>query len=219
MENPQYSDTEIISKVIAGQTGLYEILIRRYNPFLYKTGRSYNYGHEDTQDLMQESFIDAYLNLPKFEGRASFKTWLIKIMLNKCWHRNQKASAKREVRMSVQEYPVLYASADTEDIMNKELNTIIEKSLSAIPETYRMVFALREINGLSVAETAETLDITEANVKVRLNRAKSMLRTEIEKSYSTDEIYDFNLIYCDAIVNNVMAHIAAIESEKLRRRL
>lgn len=214
MENSQYQDSDIIAKIIAGETGLFEILIRRYNPFLYKTGRSYNYCHEDTQDLMQESFIDAYLNLAKFEGRASFKTWIVKIMLNKCWHRKQKSSVKHEVREEVNEKsaPLFTSRTDTQNtVMNKELSQIIEKSLAEIPESYRMVFALREINGFSVAETAEALAISESNVKVRLNRAKAMLRNEIEKSYTSDEIFEFNLIYCNAIVENVMARIAVLE--------
>jgi len=213
MEKSQYSDTDVIAKILRGETGLYEILIRRYNPFLYKTGRSYNYSHEDTQDLMQESFIDAYLNLSKFEGRALFKTWIIKIMLNKCWHRKQKSSVKNEVREQITERssPLFASRTDTQNtVMNRELSLVIEKSLAEIPESYRVVFGLREINGLSVAETADALEISESNVKVRLNRAKTMLRREIEKSYSREEIFEFNLIYCDAIVDKVMTHIARL---------
>ncbi len=76
------SDIESIQKIIGGEVALFEILIRRNNAFLYKTGRSYGYSHDDTQDLMQDTFINAYSNLPKFENRSSFKTWVIKIMLN-----------------------------------------------------------------------------------------------------------------------------------------
>jgi DNA-binding Lrp family transcriptional regulator len=76
-----------------------------------------------------------------------------------------------------------------------------------IPEDYRIVFSLREMSGLNVSETAEALNISEANVKVRLNRAKSMLRKEIEKTYTPQEIFEFNLIYCDTMVENVMKKI------------
>jgi len=99
-------------------------------------------------------------------------------------------------------------STDTyKAVINRELNSVIENALLQIPIDYRMVFSLREVNGLNVAETADTLDISEGNVKVRLNRAKSMLRKEVEKSYSAEEIFEFNLIYCDAMVNNVMNKI------------
>lgn len=213
MENAQYPDAQLIAKILAGEIALFEILIRRYNSFLYKTGRSYNYSHEDTQDLMQESFIAAYLDLGKFGGRASFKTWIIKIMMNKCWHRKQKASFKNEVDRQIEEYsnPLYTSPTDTQNcVMNKELSHVIEKALGEIPENYRLVFTLREINGLNVAETADALAISAENVKVRLNRAKTMLRGEIEKSYSREDIFEFNLIYCDAIVKNVMARIGAL---------
>jgi RNA polymerase sigma-70 factor (ECF subfamily) len=91
--------------------------------------------------------------------------------------------------------------------MNKELGRVIENAVHKIPEDYRIVFTLRELNGLNVAETAEALDISEGNVKVRLNRAKGMLQKEIKKMYSPGEIFEFNLIYCDTMVNRVMVKI------------
>ena len=94
-------------------------------------------------------------------------------------------------------------------VQNRELGKIIETALAKIPFDYRMAFSLREINGLNVAETADLLSISEMNVKVRLNRAKTMLRQEIEKTYSANELFEFNLIYCDAIVENVMKKIDA----------
>jgi DNA-directed RNA polymerase specialized sigma24 family protein len=69
----KYSDEDVIQKILDGEVALFEILIRRNNSFLYKTGRSYNYNHEDTQDLMQDTLIDAYSNLSKFESRSTFK--------------------------------------------------------------------------------------------------------------------------------------------------
>jgi RNA polymerase sigma factor (sigma-70 family) len=92
-------------------------------------------------------------------------------------------------------------------VLNRELNHIIENSLAQIPLEYRMVFSLREINGMNVSETAYALETSESNVKVRLNRAKSMLRKEIEKKYNAEEIFEFNLIYCDAMVDRVMNKI------------
>lgn len=92
-------------------------------------------------------------------------------------------------------------------IHNNELGNVIERALGNIPEDYRMVFSLREMNGLNVAETAELLNISESNVKVRLNRAKSMLRNEIQKEYSAEELFEFNLVYCDAMVERVMKKI------------
>lgn len=207
----KYTEIEIINRVLNGEKALYEIIVRRLNPYLYKVGRSYNYNHEDTQDLMQETFIDAYKNLLQFEGRASFKTWIIRIMLNNCYRKKEKSSFKNEIMQDVNDHskPMFTnANNDTDKVVqNHELGRIIEEALGKIPFDYRMVFSLREINGLNVSETAELLNISQSNVKVRVNRAKAMLRREIERTYSTRELFGFNLIYCDGIVENVMREI------------
>ncbi|RZJ33481.1 MAG: sigma-70 family RNA polymerase sigma factor [Flavobacterium sp.] len=214
-ESEQYSDIEIIRRINEGQVPLFEILIRRNNSYLYRVGRSYNYNHEDTQDLMQETFIDAFINLEKFEGRSSFKTWIIRIMLNNCFRRKQKLSFKTEAPNEITDNssPMFHnRQSDTgQSVANLELGQVIEKALQNVPEDYRVIFSLREISGLNVNETAEVLAISEANVKVRLNRAKSMLRKEIEKSYSPEDIFEFNLIYCDAMVNRVMKAIGGLK--------
>jgi RNA polymerase sigma-70 factor (ECF subfamily) len=206
-----FTEAEIIVRIINGEKALYEIIVRRFNPYLYKIGRSYNYNHEDTQDLMQETFIDAYKNLKQFEGRADFKTWIIRIMMNNCYRKRGKASFKNEIMQDGNEYSTpMFTNKNTETdkiIQNRELGYIIETALGKIPFGYRVVFSLREINGLNVSETAEMLGITEANVKVRLNRAKIMLRRDIENTYSESELFEFNLVYCDPMVENVMNKI------------
>jgi len=213
----QYPDTEIIQKIVRGEIALFEMLIRRYNPFLYKTGRSYGYNHQDAQDLMQETYINVYLNLAKFENRSSFKTWITKIMVNHCFQKRQKFSYKNEMpseEVLHEKSTPMYTEnnhTDTEKItVNRELSHVLESALQQIPLEYRMVFSMREMNGFNVAETADALSITESNVKVRLNRAKAMLRNEVEKTYSAADLYEFNLIYCDALVKNVMEHIRAL---------
>jgi RNA polymerase sigma-70 factor (ECF subfamily) len=207
----KFTEAEIIGRVIEGEKALYEMIVRRFNPYLYKVGRSYNYNHEDTQDLMQETFIDAYKNLAQFESRSDFKTWIIRIMLNNCYRKREKASFKNEIMQDVNDSSTpLFTSANNDTdkmVQNHELGHIIENALGKIPFDYRMVFSLREINGLNVAETASLINISEVNVKVRLNRAKAMLRDEIEKTYSTHELFEFNLIHCNAVVENVMKRI------------
>lgn len=207
----QLSELEIIKRIVENdEKALYEIIIRRFNPYLYKIGRAYNYNHEDTEDLMQDTFIDAYKNLSKFEGRSDFKTWIVRIMMNNCYRKREKLSFKNEIMQDVndQSKPLFTNTSNTGKVVhNRELGNAIEHALSEIPYDYRVTFSLREINGFSVAETADLLNISEANVKVRLNRAKTMLRDKLAQSYSNKELYEFNLIYCDAIVERVMKKI------------
>lgn len=207
----KYTETEVIRRILHGETALYEILIRRSNPFLYKIGRSYNYTHEETEDLMQDTFVDAFINLPRFEGRSSFKTWIIRIMLNNCYRKSHESSYKNEKAGDIKENAVPEFTGQNFDvnriIMNRELGSIIENALTEIPFDYRIVFSLREITGLNVSETAEALKISESNVRVRLNRAKAILRRKIEKSYTEAEIFEFNNIYCDKMVEKVLGKI------------
>ena len=214
----KYTDAEVIKEILSGKPALYEILIRRNNPFLYKVGRSYGFNHHDTEDLMQETYISAFYNLAKFENRSLLKTWMIRIMLNNCYQKKQKHSYQKEIlqenNLNEKNTPMFTnQSGGEKSIINKELGHVLENALNQIPEDYRVVFALRELNGLSTAETAEVANISETNVKVRLNRAKTMLRSEIEKMYSPEDIYEFNLIYCNRIVEYVLNHISKNPTE------
>jgi RNA polymerase sigma-70 factor (ECF subfamily) len=122
-ETGQYTDVEIIQKILTGELALFEVLIRRYNPFLYKTGRSYSYSHEDTQDLMQDTFIDAYTNLSKFQNRASFKTWIIKIMLNNCFRKQQRSGFKKELVTEINDNSVpMFANRQNTDTNKTVMN-------------------------------------------------------------------------------------------------
>lgn len=205
------TETAIIGRILNGEKPLYEIIVRRFNPLLYKIGRSYNYNHEDTQDLMQDTFVDAFKNLAQFDSRSGFKTWIVRIMLNNCFRKKQKSSFKNEFANDVKDNAIPMFTNPQNDLLKmvqtRELGSIIEEALAKIPHDYRMVFSLREINGMNVAETASLMNISEANVKVRLNRSKAMLRGEIEKSYSASELFEFNAVYCDAMAEKVMSII------------
>jgi RNA polymerase sigma factor (sigma-70 family) len=203
------TELELINRLRKGEKELFEILIRRNNPYLYKLGMTYGYTHEDVEDIMQETFIAAYINLEKFEGRSSFKTWITRIMLNQCYHKSRKPDFKKErtnENLNDKITPLFESDRSTDtfsSVLNNELSNIIDNALISIPLEYRMVFSLRELNEMSTAETAEVLDISETNVKARLSRAKQMLRERVEKMYAPGEIFEFNLIYCNKIVNNV----------------
>ena len=207
------TDTELINRIRDGERELFEILIRRNNPYLYKTGMSYGYKHQDVEDLMQETFIAAYLNLEKFEGRSTFKTWITRIMLNQCYQKAQKLSFKNEKandNINEKTTPMFENNQSTDtykSVLNNELSNIVGNALLSIPFEYRMVFSLRELNGMSTAETAEVMDISETNVKVRLNRAKHLLREKVWEMYSPEDIFEFNLIYCNKITDGVMKAI------------
>lgn len=213
------SDEMLIEKILNGETPLFEILIRRYNSFLYKIARSYGLNHQDAQDLMQETHFAIYLQLKKFQGRSSYKTWIARIHLNNCFHKTKYGHYKYEepntdLTADDNTDQLMFANKqETEQVViNKELTKVLEEALLQLPVIYRSVFVLREVEGFSVAETSELLNLTSVNVKVRLSRAKAMLQKQLEKYYSTTELFEFNLIYCDKIVQNVFERIATNNS-------
>ena len=209
-------DVVLIEKILSGEVALFEILIRRYNPVLYKIARSHGFNHQDAEDIMQDTHVAAYTSLKQFEKRASYKTWISKIAVNKCLYKLKYGYHKNEMptdQISEPFQPLHMKSTEgqTEDrVMNRELARVLERSLQQIPVIYRSVLVLREVEGFSVAETAELLDITTVNVKVRLNRAKMLLQKQVEQFYTHNDLYSFNLIYCDVIVQKVFERIKTI---------
>lgn len=212
------SDYEIILDVLSGQTEKYGLIVHKYNPYLYKVGRSYGFNHAVTEDLMQDTYVDAYIHLKTFENRALFKTWIVKIMLNNCFHEKNK-SKRFNSSMTTEEMERNLGQSDGNNpIQENEYKRILEESLLKIPEDYRMVFSLRRISGLSISDTAEALNISSANVKVRLNRANAMLKEEIEKVYSTEDLFEFNLIHCDPMVEKVLKKVNDLPKEDFQNK-
>ena len=215
------SEKEIIKKIVNGEIALFEVLVRRYNPVLYKIARSFGFNHQDTEDLVQETHVTAYTDLKNFEHRATYKTWISKIIIHKCVHTLKSGYFKHEklhediIDENLEPVPSTKDSQGTEStIINRELSKVLESSLQYLPVSYRTVFILREIEGFNVAETAELLNISSINVKVRLNRAKVMLRQQLEKFYSYTDIYDFNLNICDNILEGVFQKISPVLSRE-----
>jgi RNA polymerase sigma factor (sigma-70 family) len=206
-------EAQVIHEILGGSLSLFEILIRRANATLYKIGRSYGFNHQDCEDLMQETYIAAYTNLKQFSNRSSFKTWIARIMINKCLYKlNYGYENKETPSDDLQESnnsPLMNNSnpLPQQVLARKEFGRVLEVALEEMPLIYRSVFVLREVEGFSVADTAGLLGITEVNVKVRTNRAKSILQNKLEKYYSMADVYEFNLVYCDKIVSNVLEKI------------
>jgi RNA polymerase sigma-70 factor (ECF subfamily) len=208
------TDKQLIHKILAGEPALFEILLRRYNPVLYKIARGYGFNHQDAEDLIQDTHVSAYQHLRQFAGRASYKTWISRIIIHKCLYKLNHGAGRKEQPGSdmIREdaTPMLNANNDPspeQSSINKEFAAVLEQALKNIPLDYRSVFVLRQVEGFSVAETAELLKISQVNVKVRLNRAKAMLQKELEQFSYSANIFEFNLVYCDNLVARVFRSI------------
>ncbi len=210
LQKPQadlISDEEIISRILGGEHRMYEIIMRRYNAMLYRIGMSMVNNDAEVEDIMQVTYIKAYENLHKFEKRSGFSTWLTRILINESLYQLKKSKRNMRIELNNDTHPDNKADngagTPVNTLLNKELSNILEQALVQLPEKYRMVFVLREMENMSIDETVDILNITEANVKVRLNRAKTMLRDTLGSYYKNEGVYHFHLTRCDRIVNNV----------------
>jgi len=167
----------------------------------------------EIEDAMQVAYINAYENLGKFAFKSSFPTWLTRILINECLLRLRKR--KKSISMNDENIENVMKQdkgpqTPVTATVNSELRSILNDAISRLPEIYRSVFVMREIENMSIAETKECLNISEVNVKVRLNRAKALLRDILSAQYSKEDILHFHLSRCDRMVDTVMRSIRDI---------
>ncbi|MCC3152953.1 RNA polymerase sigma factor [Hymenobacter sp. BT770] len=205
------TDSEVIHRVLAGEKKLFELLMRRYNQRLYRTGIAMLGHPAAAEEAMQNAWVKAYEQLAKFEERASFPTWLTRIMLNECL-----MDRRRQQRLvdldddTAEDAPDQRTAATTplQNLLNEELREALEAAVESLPEMYRSVFVLREVEGMSVHETADALHLTEANVKVRLLRARERLRNQLAQ-FAPQQAFAYLGPRCDNMVHHVLARLGA----------
>jgi RNA polymerase sigma-70 factor, ECF subfamily len=202
------SDEAVVARVCGGETQAFEVLMRRYNQRVYRAARAVLRDDGEAEDVMQVAWIKAFARLRSFAGRARFSTWLTRIAINEAL---QHRSRRRAADASSLALAVTTSSASAEQsVLDGELRRSLEAAIDSLSEGYRTIFVLREIEGLSTAETAECLAIAEETVKTRLHRARGLLRRHLEARFGADvrEGFPFGAGRCDKMVASVFAWIA-----------
>lgn len=202
------TDEEVVLRVIGGDTSLFEVLMRRYNQRLYRAARAILQNDADAEDAVQQAYLNAYRNLGQFEGRSQFSTWLTRIVVYQALAQRRRNRTTRFESGDAQ-----LATVAVADVPNPErhayvgeLSTLLESAVAALPDRYRAVFMLREIDGLNTADTARRLRVTEGTVKARLHRAKDVLQRKLQDVTPT-EAFRFDGARCDRLVTAVMAQL------------
>ena len=210
MKKSEPADNAIINEILNGDKEKYALLMQKYNQRLYRICKGYIKDESEIEDIMQDTYIKGYENLQLFEGRSQFGSWLIRILINECLQRLRKLSKHTLLSETDQNKKSMnqsdYSNPETKSL-NKELRVLLENKLESLPETYKVVFLMREVEKMNVAETAESLMISAANVKVRLNRAKEMLKKTLLEAYPIQELFEFNLVRCSRVADNVLKQI------------
>ena len=206
------TDEELVRKVVAGDAGLFEILMRRHNQRIYRAVRAVLPGDEDAEDVMQQAYLNAYQALHQFAGDAQFSTWLTRIAVNEALGRRRKRMRSQlEGKDDVDITLVESSDPDPEqEASRSELRDVMEREVAALPDTFRAVVMMRDVEGLSTSETAESLGISEDLVKQRLHRARARLRENLYQraGVTLTSLFAFGNARCDRVVERVMTEIA-----------
>lgn len=207
------SDEEIVDRVLGGEPALFELLMRRHNPRLYRIARSIVRDESEAEDVMQQAYVNAYSHLHQFGGRARFSTWLGRIAVHEALARSRRRRLRPEVEISSAEgtHAALHASQPDpeQQAAAGELRRVLERALDALPRASRTLFVLREVEGLSTAETAEHLGVSEDVVKTRLHRARTRLRRELVERAGLvrKDVFPFQARRCTRVVVAVFGRL------------
>jgi len=213
------ADEEIVRRVLGGETALYEVVMRRYNQRLYRVAMSILRNDGEAEDVMQDAYVRAYTHLDQFEHRAKFSTWLTRIAVHEALGRLRSRARLdsiegREDGEGQNMKELKSHEADPEQNASRaEMSGVLERAISSLPDPYRLVFVLREVEEMSTAEAAEALDLSEDNVKTRLHRARAMLRKQlyVQAGLSASNALPFHAPRCDRVVKSVLERISQIQ--------
>lgn len=210
----ELKDEDVVARVLAGETALFEILMRRYNQRLYRVSRVILRDDAEAEDVMQDAYVRAYEHLHQFAGKAAFSTWLTRIAIHEALARKRRRGRHEELDALTQNgdsMSILKSSAPgpEEGTATTQMRELLEEAIEHLPEAYRTVVVMREVEEMSVADTASSLGVTEAVVKTRLHRAHAMLRKDLYSRTrgSGAELYQFQAPRCDRVVKAVFERI------------
>lgn len=213
--NHKIKENEVIKRILSGEKELYEILVKRNNQKLYRVIRSYIKDDSEIEDIMQDSYVKAFTKLHQFKLESSFSTWLIRIGINeslarlkekgKLYHLNEQSDNLRG--NTILEIPDSRQLNPQDKMVRNETKQILENAIDSLDIKYKTVYVMKEVEEMSLKEIAIALDITIANVKVRLHRSKEMLKEKLYEVANDKNIFEFGFSRCDRITENVMKRI------------
>jgi len=190
-------DYDLIQAINGGRTDLFEELVNRYERRIFTFGMRMCGNIQDAEDMVQDTFLNVFKYLKTFRYETKFKNWIYRIATSACIKKRRKSKFAPDKELSLdelipgkdggmpREIPD-WASVPLDQLLNEELAGRIKEEILTLPDKYRMVLLLRDIEGFSTAETAQILDLTTSNVKVRLHRARMFLRDKLKDYFDHD---------------------------------
>ncbi|MEQ9403128.1 MAG: RNA polymerase sigma factor [Cyclobacteriaceae bacterium] len=204
---------EVIRRILSGEKELYEILMRRNNQKLFRVIRGYLMDQNEIEDIMQDTYLTGYEKLWQYRQNAQFSTWLIRIGINHALAFIKKKSTLKVITTESlnDDKPVEIKDENQPGpehrMMQNETKKILEQAIGNLDEKYRSIYIMREIEEMSIAEISDCTGLSGSNVKVRLHRAKSMIRNNLYSLSYNKELFEFGFSKCDRLVERVLSSI------------
>lgn len=207
------TDDDIVRRIVAGERRLYALLLPRHNQRLYRVARAILRRDDEAEDVVQQTWVAAFENLGQFRHESSFATWLTRIAVNEALGRIRTRNRRGDLALVDIDAETSMATDDPspeEDVAAREMGDLLEAKIDALPELYRVVFMMREVEELGTAETAACLGLTEETVRVRLHRARHMLQESLTETIgkAVGDVFRFAGARCDGISRAVLGRLA-----------
>lgn len=214
-------DLALVQRALAGEGNAFRLIMRRNNQRLYRLARGIVHDDSEAEDVVQEAYVRAFAHLRDFRGDASLSTWLSRIAINEALGRVRNARRQADLDPGVETpteaqvipFP-LNAEFDPErNVAQRQIVQLVEAAIDALPDEFRTVFVARVVEGLSIEETADLLDIVPETVKTRLHRARVMIRKQLDRQIGPVllEAFPFAGRRCDRLVAAVVQRLGIPE--------
>ncbi|MGI9286258.1 MAG: RNA polymerase sigma factor [Pseudomonadales bacterium] len=213
------TDAQVVARVLAGEQHLFELIMRRYNRFLFRICRGILLDQSVAEEAVQETYVRAYFNLAQFRGPTGFSSWLARIAYNEALGQSRRASRLQSLdTLSEAQFQELLLTTQSKPqptnpehfAASSETMRLIEHAIDRLPRDYRLVFILRDIEQLNIEQTAVHLQIKPATVKTRLHRARALLQQSLSRYLGevASDAFPFAGKQCDRIVAAVFARLS-----------
>lgn len=224
------SDTELLRLARGNDPAAFRILIRRHDRYLYRIARSVLLDDHEAEDIVQETYVRAFTRLVDFRGDASLSTWLTRIALNEARQRRRRRhrvvsldildSTSGHLEAQIHRSPMIAPDQDPERATAQhQIRILLERAIDDLPEAFRTVFLMRDVEEASTEETAFVLGIRQQTVKTRLHRARRMLRDALgdQIGIALKDAFPFERARCDRLVERVLSQLC-FSAKSLSRR-
>jgi RNA polymerase sigma-70 factor (ECF subfamily) len=225
MHMDDVGDGELLERARQGRSDAFSTLVRRHDRYLYRVARSVLRDDDEAEDVVQQTYLQAFAHLVDFRGEASLRTWLTRIALNDALQRRRRQrstveldqldTARERIRSDVV-LSSLITPTPEQAAARSQVREILERAVDDLPPAFRTVLIMRDVEEVSVDETANILAIKPETVRTRLHRARRMLRDSLGEQFAAvlKDVFPFERPRCDALVRKLLVSVASINTPR-----